>query len=486
MNSDRVQDRVFIPKFYDPEIDTHLDRLRLTMDCRSLSNLIEDGLVSVGTGDEVGKMAYGTGDIPFVRTSDISNWELKTAPKQGVSEDIYDEYAAKQDVRTGDILIVRDGTYLIGTNCLVSRIDTPLLYQSHIVKIRVERPDELDPEVLFLAINSSIVQRQFRSFQFTADIIDTMGRRVYDTIIPLPKNQSKANRLGRSVRAALRKRVNGKAFVKHCAHLIEEALESGTTEALEHFEAMDDEEVEEVLTHETVTSEFGEFEAYWRYSDNITNHIYIPRYYEPSIQRELDILAATCDLASIAELEDAGALTMQTGDEIGKMAYGTGDIPFIRTSDFANWEIKHNRKQGISPAIYREYADKQDVAAGDIFLVRDGTYLIGASCIITNEDSTCLYSGGLIKLRALDRNRLDPYLLLGLLNSYIVKRQIRTKQFTRDVIDTLGPRLGEVILPIPKSADLRHAITKAVRKVVSERINGRIELVKLAGSYDDV
>ena len=68
---------------------------------------------------------------------------------------------------------------------------------------------------------------------------------------------------------------------------------------------------------------------------------------------------------------------------------------------------------------------------------------------------------------------LDEYLLLGLLNSYIVKRQIRTKQFTRDVIDTLGQRLREVTLPLPHSVELRHSISVQIRHIIENRIEAR-------------
>jgi hypothetical protein len=42
-----------------------------------LGELIQQGSIQTATGDEIGKMAYGTGPIPFIRTSDISNWEIK-------------------------------------------------------------------------------------------------------------------------------------------------------------------------------------------------------------------------------------------------------------------------------------------------------------------------------------------------------------------------------------------------------------------------
>jgi len=80
-----------------------------THDIVSFGDLIKDGVLSLSTGDEVGKLAYGTGEIPFVRTSDISNWEVKSDPKHCVSEEIYERYRPRQDVQENDILMVRDG-----------------------------------------------------------------------------------------------------------------------------------------------------------------------------------------------------------------------------------------------------------------------------------------------------------------------------------------------------------------------------------------
>jgi len=131
-----IRGGVFLPKYYSPEITARLAQLRKTHDLVLLGDLLAKKHIQVATGDEIGKMAYGTGTIPFVRTSDISNGELKTDAKQGVSEDIYAEYAPSQDVQAGDILFVRDGTYLIGQVALVTESDLPLLYQSHLLKFR--------------------------------------------------------------------------------------------------------------------------------------------------------------------------------------------------------------------------------------------------------------------------------------------------------------------------------------------------------------
>ena len=50
---------------------------------------------------------------------------------------------------------------------------------------------------------------------------------------------------------------------------------------------------------------------------------------------------------------------------------------------------------------------------------------------------------------------------------------MRSKQFTRDIIDTLGKRLFEVVLPLPKDAKLRKRIADETRKVIETRASLR-------------
>ncbi len=479
-NKKNIIGRIYIPKYYDPSITDELQSMKGTHDLLSVQQLVDDEVISFGTGHEIGKLAYGTGDIPFVRTSDISNWEIKSAPKQGVSEKIYNEYAASQDVQVGDILLVRDGTYLIGTNCIITALDKKILYQSHILKIRVNDKEQIDPYLLFLALNTDIVQRQIRSVQFTADTIDTIGNRYLQFTIPIPKNTKKRQLIANQTQTLLHNRDQGKAFIKQSPVLMEEVLSTNTVVPITNYLSKNWEDVLSELKQEAVTAEFGHFETFWQSSVKINERIYLPKYYDPEITEELNNLGKTCTCVSIGELVESGILQCATGDEIGKMVYGTGSIPFIRTSDFSNWEIKHDPKQGVSEKIYNEYAASQDVQVGDILLVRDGTYLVGTSCIITENDSKILYCGGLYKIRVLDNSVISPWLLLGLLNSYIVKRQIRTKQFTRDVIDTIGKRLTEVFFPIPKSKSVQKQISEQVKKIVLSRIRARQSITRLA------
>ena len=223
----------------------------------------------------------------------------------------------------------------------------------------------------------------------------------------------------------------------------------------------------------------------------ITDNIYIPKYYNPEILKKLDKLKKTHDLLVFGSLIKQGVLSLSSGHEVGKLAYGTGRIPFIRTSEIANWEIKLDPKHGLSDAIYEDHRKKQDVQEHDILMVRDGTYLVGTCGIISKQDTKIVYQSHIYKIRSNNQERLHPFLLLAILTSPIVKEQILAKRFTQDIIDTLGGRIYELILPIPKDMQIRKDIIKKVRTVLNHKSSAReltkkiiLEIAPVAGQND--
>ena len=205
----------------------------------------------------------------------------------------------------------------------------------------------------------------------------------------------------------------------------------------------------------------------------IVDNIYLPKYYNPEIQGILDALQGSHDLLRLGDLVDQGVVSLITGDEVGKLAYGTGDVPFVRTSDIANWEVKLDPKHLVSQEIYDQFKVKQDVQENDILMVRDGTYLVGTCAIVTQHDTKILFQSHIYKIRSNDRKILHPYLLLAVLSSPVVKAQIAAKRFTQDIIDSLGGRIHELVLPVPKDANLRQEIIQTVRSAVRHKSKAR-------------
>jgi type I restriction enzyme M protein len=204
---------------FDPEVEA--DALAKTHDVVSIGDLVKNGILSISTGDEVGKLAYGTGEIPFVRTSDISNWEMKLDPKHNVSQEVYERYRASQDVEANDILMVKDGTYLIGTCAIVTKYDLPMLFQSHIYKIRVNDRSKVNPFLLLVALSSDFVQRQIKSFCVSQDIIDSLGDKILHLQIPLPKSNAARQRISKLVEKVIRDRTEARELArKACEEIV--------------------------------------------------------------------------------------------------------------------------------------------------------------------------------------------------------------------------------------------------------------------------
>lgn len=236
LKADQIRNRIFVPKYYDPEIEAELQGLKKTHELLRLGDLQKAKVISVDTGVEIGKMAYGTGTIPFIRTSDLSNWEIKADFKHGVSEEIYDEIKHKVDVKSGDILLVRDGTYLIGTSAIVTEADLPMLFQSHIYRVRVLKPSTISPWLLFACLNTPIVKRQIRSKQFTQDIIDTLGKRLTEILIPVPKDGTISAKIGRETQEI----IEGRAKLRNRAKAIAIELQGSSAVKPQDVEALTD------------------------------------------------------------------------------------------------------------------------------------------------------------------------------------------------------------------------------------------------------
>ena len=216
-----IKDYVLCPHYYDPKVEQELAALETTHDLLSFGDLVKEKTLDVATGDELGKLAYGTGEIPFVRTSDISNWEIKVDTKHGVEQAIYKRLKRKQDVKPYDIFMVKDGTYLIGTCAIITPMESEILYQSHLYKIRVNKNDKgITPFLLLAVLSSPLVQRQIKAKQFTQDIIDSLGERVYELVLPIPKSIQKREQIDSLVRQAIEKRTEAREFATEARELV--------------------------------------------------------------------------------------------------------------------------------------------------------------------------------------------------------------------------------------------------------------------------
>jgi len=209
----------------------------------------------------------------------------------------------------------------------------------------------------------------------------------------------------------------------------------------------------------------------FKYSE-IKNYILIPDYYNPDIEKELEDLeeSGKYKLINIQTLLDKKIISIRRGNEIGSYFYGTGEIPFVRTTDIVNWEIKVDPVKCVAREVYEKYKKNQDIRVNDILFVNDGTFLIGRSAMVTELDKEIIIQSHIRKIRVLDDSLIDPYILFYLLNTKIVKKQVGAKTFIQATISTLGNRLNEIILPIPSDKVTREKLSKEIKEIIRSKM----------------
>ncbi len=153
-------------------------------------------IATIKKGDEVGSNNYNKyldkkdTDIPFIRTSDLVNYEIDQFPDFYIPEEIYEEL--NQDIKAGDVLFNNDGK--IGLVAMLTPQDRVIL-QSHIRRIRLKKEaiEEygVTQEYLFLVLTiKEIAKYQSDMFTVIQSTIPTISNHLLDFEIPILDKKS--------------------------------------------------------------------------------------------------------------------------------------------------------------------------------------------------------------------------------------------------------------------------------------------------------
>jgi hypothetical protein len=169
----------------------------------SIGSLIADKTIDIKRGNEIGSEHYGKGTIPFIRTSDIVNWELKIDPVKCIPEEVYLLYKKRQDIKEKDVLFNKDGTFLIGRTAFITKEDEKIVIQSHILRIRLKNESRFDAYYLLYLLNQPIVQKQIAQYTFVQGTISTVGDRLNEIVFPVHTDKNKIKTISQQVKSII-------------------------------------------------------------------------------------------------------------------------------------------------------------------------------------------------------------------------------------------------------------------------------------------
>jgi len=194
----------------------------------------------------------------------------------------------------------------------------------------------------------------------------------------------------------------------------------------------------------------------WWNQCEITDRYYlVPRFYSVGAMKAVIATAQEWkgNVTTIDDLIKDGHLYIRKGHEVGAEEYGTGPVPFVRTSDIHNWEIALSPTNGVSEHIYAKYKRAQNLKPYDVLLVVDGRYKIGRTAILQLDWCKCVVQSHFRIITARPGSPINGWELLYILNLPSVLEEIRNLVFIQSTLGSVGRRLGQLKLPVPKKTD---------------------------------
>lgn len=208
---------ILTPKFYYPKYLNTLKAIKKNFKTVKLGEIAD-----IKRGDEVGSKNYRKyvdrkdSDIPFIRTSDLVNYEIDNYPDYYIDEEIYKEL--KQDLKPGDLLVSNDGK--IGLLAILT-LEDKCIIQSHIRRVRFHK--ELNPFYVLAFLATASGQYQFQQYSFTQATIPTMSDRLGEVEIPIIDNQIQ-NQISQLVAEAFKLKTEKKKLFREALTKVEELL----------------------------------------------------------------------------------------------------------------------------------------------------------------------------------------------------------------------------------------------------------------------
>lgn len=202
-----ISEGIFVPRYYYPRFHKVLQR---TGDFApvTIQQLLDESIIVTFPGHGSPEAKYkGIGDIPYIRVSDIVNWELYRNPTATVPRHVF-EHIRGNGVRLtqGDVLFVRRGSYRIGSVAMASPFDSDVLLTREFVVFRVAKPDNpygIDPYYLIYLLSHEYTQKQLSHKVFMDTTLPNIGDRWKELELPLAADPDVRLEVSRQVRGAI-------------------------------------------------------------------------------------------------------------------------------------------------------------------------------------------------------------------------------------------------------------------------------------------
>lgn len=191
--------RVLVPRYYDPRWHREMSELekKFELSSVSLGALIDEGVLCVFSGHGSPSNDQRTGNIPYVKVSDIRSLRVNVNPTNLVSRQIAEMFwgGKSSGLQAWDLVTPNRASANIGEFAIILPGEEQVVLTKEVFVARVVAGRELGWNEFYLlwAFSLKAVRRQWQRVTLMQTNREDVGERYREVRIPVPKNKEWAD-----------------------------------------------------------------------------------------------------------------------------------------------------------------------------------------------------------------------------------------------------------------------------------------------------
>lgn len=196
---------ILVPQYYDRRFDKEFSELleRESLKSISIGELVERGIITVREGHGSPSSDFRSGQIPYVKVSDIRSLRVNVNPTNMVPLTLAKKFwrGADSGLKEWDLITPNRASSNIGEFAIILPGEEQIVVTKEVFILRVKENEEgWDPFYLLWALSLRAVRQQWRRVTLMQTNREDVAARYREIELPAPKNKEWAEEVSLSFR----------------------------------------------------------------------------------------------------------------------------------------------------------------------------------------------------------------------------------------------------------------------------------------------
>lgn len=206
---EEIRNSIYVPRYYwDKKIKSIEEEAeKKGLKFISVNQLLEEKIIEKYRGHGSPPSEFkGRGDIFYIRAGDIVDWDIYKNPLSAIPYEVYLSSKGKGiDLKSKDIIFVKEGSYRVGDVAILSELDTNILLNHHSIVFRVIKEDNkygIDAFYLLYLFTHDLTKKQLYNKVLIDTTLPNIGDRWKELMLPLIINENNREKIKNQLREA--------------------------------------------------------------------------------------------------------------------------------------------------------------------------------------------------------------------------------------------------------------------------------------------